>query len=253
MSEAAFSFVGIEGLYIDSEEMHIKTVPKDKRIEFIGDSITCGYGIEGVCEIDEFSTSSENCLKAYAALVANHFNADFNLISWSGIGVISNYVEEDVNEPLDECLMPKLYKYTDLEMSKRLKLNNNEIWNNDKFSPDIVVINLGTNDTSYTRGICSRIDKFKEEYYNFINYVRSHNKDATILCILGVMGQELCESVEEVVNKYSYDNNDYNIYYKKLDLQKDEDGIGVNFHPSEKTHNKMAESIIRTIKQIKKW
>ena len=69
-----------------------------------------------------------------------------------------------------------------------LDLDNNEIWNNDKLSPDIVVINLGTNDTSYTRGICSRIDKFKKEYYNFINYVRSHNKDATILCILGVMG-----------------------------------------------------------------
>ena len=47
--------------------------------------------------------------------------------------------------------------------------------------------------------------KFLAEDSNVKILGRSLYKDATILCILGVMGQELCESVEEVVNKYSYD------------------------------------------------
>lgn len=132
-------------------------------------------------------------------------------------------------------------------------MKKQEIWDSNRFAPDVIVVNLGTNDMSFTRGKVDRIEQFKKEYYKFLYYVRKHNKDASILCVLGVMGQDLCKSIEEVVDKYSEVNNDSNIYYMTLELQRDEDGIGVDWHPSEDTHKKISNSVVDKIKQIKNW
>lgn len=132
-------------------------------------------------------------------------------------------------------------------------MKKQEIWDSNRFAPDVIVVNLGTNDMSFTRGKVDRIEHFKKEYYKFLYYVRKHNKDASILCVLGVMGQDLCKSIEEVVDKYSEVNNDSNIYYMTLELQRDEDGIGVDWHPNEDTHKKISNSVVDKIKQIKNW
>jgi hypothetical protein len=106
-SEAAFATMGICSIEIfDGKPMeYVKT---DRRlIEFVGDSITCGYGIEGVFGKDEFKTSQENPWNAYACKTAVGLGCDFELVSWSGDGIISSWVDESVNEPkLDTPLLP---------------------------------------------------------------------------------------------------------------------------------------------------
>lgn len=253
MSEAAFSKVGVKSITIDSNQMPVPTAYLDRKIEFIGDSITCGYGNEGVLNTDVFCTAQENPWDAYAAKTARHFHADYHLISWSGIGIISNWVSETEDKPLDHWLMPMLYQYTDAALSNDRKIENPEVWDHKRFIPDVIVINLGTNDTSYTRGIKERVNAFGEKYYQFLDYVRNHNVNTTIICTLGVMGQELCPEIQRQVEKFTLEKQDDNIHFMEFEVQKESDGIGADWHPSLLTHAKMSERLIAKIREVKLW
>ncbi len=250
MSENSFSRAGIISLSADGE---IKpTLPSGgRKIEFIGDSITCGFGDEGVNGKDNFSTATENPWDNYAALTARHFGAEFHLISWTSIGIISNSVEESVNEPADEWTMPKIYSYTDKGTENYLSIpdEEKELWDFGKFSPDLIVINLGTNDNFYTRGIPGREESFRAGCRDFIREVRGLNPGSAILYALGAMGQELCPQAEAAVNELR--ETDKNIFFMRFDVQREEDGIGAEAHPSLITHRKMSERLIAEIEHLK--
>jgi lysophospholipase L1-like esterase len=253
VSEAAFVKVGIKEIIIEGDTNIVPVKNNERRIEFIGDSITCGYGIEGVWNTDIFNTSQENPYEAYAAKTARYFNADFNCISWSGIGIISSWT--DVDTPNTEWLMPMLYKYTDADMDKSLgKIESEyEIWDNHKFEPHLIVINLGTNDASYTKGIKERIDKFEFEYCNLLNQVRNCNPNAEIICTLGAMGQELCPAIENAVNSFKTIANDKKIHTMFFEVQLESDGIGSDWHPSLKTQDKMSKKLIKKVEEVMEW
>lgn len=238
-SEAAFSKVGITNLELAGE---LLTPParKHRKIEYIGDSITCGYGVEGIADKDVFTTLQENPMLSYSCQSAILLNAEFQLVSWSGIGIITNYVDETVNEPfLDRFIMPELYKYTDGELERSLHKTELEVWDNKRFVPDLIIINIGTNDASYTRGIKDRQEFFAREYLKFLQTVRTLNPDSYILCMLGSMGQELCTEEENQV-EYLKSLGDKKIEYIRLPVQDNADGIGVDSHPSKITHKKVA-------------
>ena len=98
------------------------------KLEFIGDSITCGYGIEGIWEIDTFTTQQERPDKAYAFRTAKALGAQVQLCSWSGIGITSGYVDpETVNLPDTNWLMQSVWPYTDKSLSLRLGIEP-EVW-----------------------------------------------------------------------------------------------------------------------------
>lgn len=246
MSEAAFGKMGI--ISIDADGDIKPTVRKKIGIEFIGDSITCGYGIEGVFGTDTFNTRQENPWTAYAATTARNLDFEYQLISWSGIGVISGFIEADVNEPLNDWLMPALYDYTDRGLENILGVTTDEskeIWDNSVFAPEICVVNLGTNDNSYTRNIVERVDAFGELYIAFLQKIREKNPNAYIICTLGAMGQELFPEIEKRVMEF----NDSKVSAMMFDVQKDEDSIGSDWHPSFNTHQKMAAKLTEYIKE----
>ena len=56
---------------------------KERHIEFVGDSYTCGYGTESSDRNDPFLAETENCNLTYAAITARYFGADFNLAAAS--------------------------------------------------------------------------------------------------------------------------------------------------------------------------
>jgi lysophospholipase L1-like esterase len=246
MSEAAFGSYGIMSLETDDPRGAVPSREFSPRIEFIGDSITCGYGNEGVYNQDTFCTEQENPTKAYAVLTAQQLQAEFQLISWSGIGLISDYVDPDVNEPGEEILMPELYSYIDKKTS--------EAWNftkwkyNGAYDPDLVVIHIGTNDASYTREIADREQKYAETYYRFLKEVRTANPRAQILCILGLMDKRLCTQTENTVRKFVQEQHDLRVAYHELQLQREEDGMGTDEHPSQITHQRLATELSELIK-----
>ncbi|WP_455717634.1 GDSL-type esterase/lipase family protein, partial [Anaerosporobacter sp.] len=251
-SEAAFGKLGISAISIEGEVL-LPPLRKARRIEFIGDSITCGYGVEGICDLDLFTAKDENPMIAYPCQTAKLLDAEFQLVSWSGIGIITNYVDESINEPLqDPWLMPDLYEYSDGALDRLLGKSKFEVWDNSRYVPDLIVVYLGTNDASYTRGIKDRQEYFANSYRKFIDKVRTKNPKSYILCVLGSMNQELCEIEEkEVLAKRA--EGDSKIKYLNLPLQDEEDGLGTDAHPSQITHKKIAKQIAAVTRDWIGW
>lgn len=253
LSEAAFAFTGLKELEVEGKLLSPKNPNEENsfgKIEFIGDSITCGYGIEGG-STDTFTTAQERADKSYAFLTAKMLNAKIQNCSWSGIGVCSNWVEpQPKNLPNVTWLMPLLFPYTDKSLSLRLKLEP-EVWNEKKYSPDIVVIHLGTNDASFVQDYEDRRMMFVANYRSLIEAVHRRSPNAKICCCLGLMGQTLCSSVAEAVSLFKKDFPSVKIKAIKFPMQDEEkDGIGADWHPSAKTHEKAAKILARELKKL---
>lgn len=103
------------------------------RIEFIGDSLLCGYGMYGPPGMGEFNSDHENARHAYGALAAERVGAAYTLISYSGKGLVMNFDGTD-------------HGGTMKTLWKRVQPHDPELFDFQGPPPDLVVINLGTND-----------------------------------------------------------------------------------------------------------
>lgn len=247
-SEAAFSSLGIKAIHVEDGVILLPPQAPEKLIQFIGDSITSGYGIEGTVNVDVFNTTQENPWNAYACRTARLLNTDFELISWSGNGIISHFVDETVNEQRhDKPWMQELYPYSDRELEERIGKTEAEltVWNAEH-EPDVIVVHLGTNDGSFTRFIKERNVLFVEGYVAFLKQIREQHKTAPIICMLGVMRQELNDQVARAV-ALTRQQGDSNVYFIDIPLARDWDGLGTDNHPSPRTQEKMAELLAQYI------
>ena len=247
-SEAAFGYAGLKALEIDGELQVVEPVENHPlKLEFIGDSITCGYGIEGVWEKDTFTTQQERPDKAYAFLTAKALGAQVQLCSWSGIGLISNYVDpETVNLPDTHWLMQANWPYTDKWLSLRLGLEP-EVWDSSRYEPDVLVIHLGTNDLSWVRGLEERRLEYVAQLRQLIEAVHRRSPKAKIVCCLGIMGEVLNDSVREAVELFKKDFPKSCAEFLPFTQQLESDGIAADWHPSAVTHKKAAEKLTSLI------
>lgn len=255
-SEAAFGKCGIRYIEIDTDKLCPPPAACERKMEIIGDSITCGYGVEAENELQPFHTATENPTKSYSLLTAKDLGAEVNLVSWSGNGIVSGYVEETATEPSDKWLMPEVYRYTDISGSEKLFGEDEsrwEKWDFSRFVPDIILINLGTNDCSWCKNIQERKNDYRDRYVEFLKYIRENNPGAEILCMLGTMDQRVLKELEEAVKIFKTTQKDEKVHFLSLPPQNPEDGYGADWHPCEFTQKKTAELVVREIKSIMNW
>ena len=88
-SQGIGSFKGIL-ISENGEMLPWKNIPT-RKIEFIGNSITCGYGTEGLSKSERWKPSTENNYLGYAPIMARAFKADYHITAHSGEGVVRNY------------------------------------------------------------------------------------------------------------------------------------------------------------------
>lgn len=236
LSEAMNGAIGVKNISVTSNSAApVRPEPKkDLSIEFIGDSITCAYGVEGLSNYESFKTTTENFMKSYAYLTAQKLNADYSSVSYSGHGIISGFTSSgDINT---DSIIPDCYELT----GKLSDYATN--WDFETSSHDVVVINLGTNDSSYvTKEPETRSQEFIDGYIDFLKTVREKNPEAYIICTLGTMGDELYEYVEDAAKKYSTLTGDEHIMsYRSAVQNMSADGIGSDWHPSAITQQKSA-------------
>ncbi|MCH5268760.1 MAG: GDSL family lipase [Lachnospiraceae bacterium] len=262
-SEAEFASCGIVELEIadgnapGQEKLLPPPAHKERQIEFFGDSITCGYGVEGDVDNLEFNTAEENPMKSYSMITAGLLDAEANLVSWNGKGVISAYVGDVENVDADTSwLMPDLYPYTDAGRERDYfgtPREQWELWNFSDYKPQLVIIYLGTNDASYTREIPERNKRFEDAYVNMLGMIREKNPGVSILCTIGTMDPRLNETIEGSVARYKRENPDCNIRFVLLPEQIEEDGLGTFWHPTEATNRKSAKIIAEAAKEMMGW
>ena len=233
------------GFFVDKGKTLAPAAPlPTRKIEFIGNSITCGYGIEANSEAEHYTEETANFYYTYAARTARNLNAQALVVARSGIGVYRSY-----NGPKtgDKVNMNTEYPYT-------LLYNNQQKWDFSRYTPDVVCINLGTNDTS-TQGADSvlLLNGFKQLY----KQVRSHYLKAKIVLLCGCMmnGQQLL-SAQQAMNTtvdYAHQQGDAEVYRFDFTPHDGSLGYGADWHPSMRQHEKMANELTPFLQKLMKW
>lgn len=248
LSESPMSTIAITDINVTGTPIK-PTANKDKLIEFIGDSITCGYGIDDPEKNHHFSTKTEDVTKAYAYKTAQTLDADYSMVSFSGYGIISGYSNGEKKVP--EQTVPKYYTKLGYSWAANGSFKPSSVeWDFGKRQPDVVVINLGTNDDSYTQNDTDRQEEYSAAYKEFLKTIREKNPNAKIVCVLGVMGDRLFDYVQLAVDNYTAETGDSNVSTLKFDVQQASDGYSADWHPSVKTHEKAAAKLSEYLKTI---
>ena len=143
--------------------------PPFRRMEFIGDSYTCGYGVLGAYG-SSFSYATEDACLSYAGLMASHYHADCMVTAWTGEGMVRNY-----GDPNQTSAYPLPYYYPRTCGS----VSNSATWTFN-WQPDVVVINLGLND--FFTSPQPTEAQFVGGYSNFLTTVRGYYPNADIIC-----------------------------------------------------------------------
>lgn len=215
-----------------------------RKIEFIGNSITCGYGIECSNPKEGFSDETENHYLSYAALTARNLNAQHLVVARSGIGIYRNYGGPVIGSKDN---LPSIYD--------RTLLNEKEPkWDFSKYIPDVVCVNLGTNDVStepYDRTY------LENGYRNFLKTLRKHYPHTKIVFLTGSMLKGLrLDHVQYALDEVVRDARiagDKNVFRFDMSWQTGELGYGADYHPSIWQHEKMAAELTAYLRGLMGW
>ena len=207
------------------------TCGREKNILFIGDSITAGYGVIK-SEKDEFTTATENVTMTYPYLAAEKMKADAWFVCWSGGGIISGAIPPECEEADTVHLLPAMLE----DGTDRV------------YTPDLISINLGTNDTGYIREREERRAYFQEKYEEFVEKIAEKYPKIPILLVYGEMDIFLVPTIEKVAENSKKKGID--CYFTEIPQIKAEDGIGVGGHPNIVTNRKAADVVERKIREI---
>lgn len=254
LSECAMSLAGIQPFLIGEDEKVTPTPAKRHKLEFIGDSITCGYGVDDEDPLHPFKTATEDVTRAYAYKTAAGLAADYSMFSISGYGIISGYTG-DPSVKMENQRIPDYYEYMGFSYDKMdsLPAPSELAWNFENYVPDAIVINLGTNDDSYCQDDETRQQEYADSYVKFLKVVRKHNPNAFLFCVLGLMGDRLYPWVCKIAETYKEQTGDDRITTVHLPEQDASIGYVSDYHPLESAHEKAAKVLIPAIKEVMNW
>ena len=245
LSECAFSLAEVSPAEVDDGAVIAPTAEKPLKIEFIGDSITCGYGVDDSNMQSDFSCEAENAMKSYAYVTAELLGADYSLFSYSGYGIISGF--SDNGERNTREILPQWYESCGFSYSSVGGTKLQDIpWDFTEFAPDVVMLNLGTNDNSFCTFHNEAYREFEDRYLDFLRVVRRCNPNALIVCSLGVMLTEPLPYIENAVRRLGDDR----VSVFRYTTQDGQLGYGSNWHPSEDTQRRAGEELAAYVRSM---
>lgn len=245
LTENNKTFLGIAAFTAEGEFLPTER-PKKKRLEIVGDSITCGYGNLIKDPARHFYSVDEDGYLAYGPIAARALDFDWSCVSVSGITAV-HHQGWQIGYAMEE-----LYAYTDRIGQERLSLVP-EAWDFRRHSTDYVVVNLGTNDCY---GIQfspdpAELDRFPAAYRAFIGNIRRLNGPrAHIICALGSMNYYLWHDIASVMEQYKRETGDKRLHLLRFNPMHPFDGVGADGHPSLDTHQKMAHELAALLRTL---
>ncbi len=204
--------------------------PSPRRMEFLGDSITCGYGSIGTPDTHTYLTSQQDSTRTYAALTAAHFGADDRYICMSGQGVVRN-CNGEIGTPL-----PRFFHYTTLQNTAPYPLGS--------WQPHVTVVNIGTNDAG--GGVSS--DAFRQGGRAFLTDLREAYLDAWIIWTYGLLNTQLMATCRETVESMADPRMTF-LPMEPISAQE----IGGNGHPNLLAHRRAADCLIAEVARLTGW
>ncbi len=218
--------------------------PKPQRfIEFIGDSITAGYGVLGDSATCNFSADTESAVHAWGQLTADALGAVHAAIAYSGIGMGVN-LDGDTTSTMP-IRYPRMFP--DQPAS---------VWTR-SYVPDVIVINLGTNDFGFDGDPGQPYDT---AYVDFIqDQLRPAAPDAIIILATspmlsdgfpagGMHRTKLRAHLETIKTTLA----DPNVHVVDIP-QQEQDGLGCDYHPNELTAQRMSAALVAALRPLTGW
>jgi lysophospholipase L1-like esterase len=208
----------------------------DRRIEFIGNSITCGTGSDQSaipCGTGVWQ-DQHNAYLSYGSITARALKAQHHLSAVSGIGLLHSCCGMDI-------IMPQVYD--------KISMRNNAIpWNFNNYHPDVITVCLGQNDGLQDSA------SFCNNYISFIAQLRSYHPQAAIICLTSPMADASLRSFMEKsltairtsINNAG-DKKVFTYFFRKQYHH------GCDSHPNLAEHSEIADELKASIAEIMNW
>jgi lysophospholipase L1-like esterase len=258
-SETALGTVTLGNITADGKLS--PTIAPKRQIELIGDSITVGYGLDGVLPCVNNAIVTNNP-KTYGVLAAKALNADFHVVAWSGKGLIRNYVSPPSN-PDTSPILPQLwtrYGANDADGSYTFPTS----WN-----PSAVVINLGTNDFGFLLNDATGQQyearkpivgaDFTAAMVKFVKQIQVHYPKADFFLVGSPMLSDGYPA-QDPAQKTKHTNaiqaaikqlNSAKMHY--VDWPSQGSAVGCDYHPNAATHAAEGKVLAQAIGAALKW
>ena len=202
------------------------TPENDLYIEFLGDSISCGWGVVGS---HDGGYASQDGTLAYPYLVAQALGADYSILGLSGRGVVYG---TDYN--FDK-------NYLQASPARSTSAYGFER------KADIVVINLGTNE----RGNNADAAEFEAGYVRLLENVFAKNgSDCIVYCLWGAMNDTYNTQIQSAIATYRASHADVQIHTLTLAQSTVAGGAPSWGHPSISDHAGYTTALTNALKNV---
>lgn len=232
------NFMTVVSIQLDAGKSLVSSGNQDNvMIEFLGDSLTSGYG-----NLTTYKTESasdliyQDSLKAYPYLIADELGFDYRIVSRSGIAL--------KERTSGGSTYPAFYDFYSCENYYKDKTKKYDSSNPQDV--DIVVVNLGTNDmtnNSFNTDAADPVGEYSQLYADLITKI-GYRKDAKIVFVSGVSwchGQSTAyNGAKTKLNGLGYNN----VYLYDVPTYH----LGGESHPAADEHQEIADVIIKFFK-----
>ena len=225
-----------------------------RKMEFIGDSFTCGYGNDisyTSGTTTGFHSVYENNYIAWGALLSRQLNAQYMCTAYSGRGMYRNV------DGSTSGAVPSFYNRIFPDAASPL-------WNAANYVPDIILIHLGTNDFAREQATPPyMVDsaQYVNAYIALVTTLRSNYSSAYIVCVrpnsltdsypVGLKNLTRITNYHQAVVNHFTTGGDNKVTYFALTPQTAP--YGEDWHPSATTHVSMAAQIKDFIQLTMNW
>ncbi|WP_162435189.1 SGNH/GDSL hydrolase family protein [Pseudoxanthomonas koreensis] len=234
------------GIFLPAGSQALPPPLRARRIEFVGDSHTVGYGnlsARRECSADEVWATTDNT-RAYGPLLAARYGADYRVNAISGRGIVRNY------GGLAADTLPLAYPW--LLFDHSVRDNGDRDW-----QPHVVVIALGTNDFSTPLAPGERWKTrealhadYERGYVAFVQSLRQRYPDARFaIWATGAPGDEVREASSHVVDALRRAGETRVDFVPVEGLAMD----GCDWHPSQADHRRIAGVLAGYLDRLQPW
>lgn len=185
-----------QGFFVGKGGKALPAPARPRKIEFIGDSHTVGYGVRSPvreCTEQQIHDLTDTSL-AFGPILARRLDADYRIEAFSGRGMVRNYNGVAPGLPLP-ALFPRL-----IPGQEQPRVDATDAW-----SPDLLVIGLGTNDFSTPlnpgepwKDEAALRQDYRDRYVAFIAALKASRPKAKLFLIAG---DTFAEDVAEVADR----------------------------------------------------
>lgn len=212
--------------------------PAARRIEFVGDSLTVGYGVEARWSGCEELRPFENAARAYASLAADALGAEPWIVAASGHGLVRNFGDPAARSkrPLPALYPGALFSEPAVPWTPPRPM-------------DAVVVFLGTNDVSTEPAVAPA--QLVEGYRALLGRIRSLHGEAAPLFLLSDESRPRVTAAARATQSEERAQGRSGVHLVILPAPGDD--LGCDAHPAAQSQQRWADALAETIGATLGW